>query len=114
MTVAWDVLDGDTAQVSYPATAIRRAIRVEDLEVRRTTGNAQSIAVTRYGGEVADEDDVDVVGATRTRKPYEGSNAVGRIVGIDPAKARLVIVELVERGVLLVGHVEIANEPRKP
>jgi hypothetical protein len=63
--------------------------------------------VARHRREVAGEDQhpLRVAGGAG-----EGDDVVGRVVGLEPVEARRVEVLLPQRGLVLVGAVEVAHE----
>src|SRR5215471_10010280 len=99
----------DAAEISYVATAVGFAIGVDDLTIKSRFGNTEPVVVTDYWRSVHDKRDDFVV----SRFPQERDHAVLGVMKIDPVESIVSVIQLPERGFVLVSVIQMLNQPAK-
>jgi len=93
--------------VGDAATAVVWGIGIEDLAIEAGFRNADPVAITWEGGEVADDDQVVVAVLRAAQESHDG--VIG-VVKINPLKPRPFKIDFIERRLRAVEPVQLGNQ----
>lgn len=111
MVMKWNLFRDDLAAVAEIAAAKVQRIGIEEFLVSTRLRNAYTIAVSRNGCKIAhNQNAVSWISGL----PLKSNHAAGAVLKVDPFKAAIIKINLVQGRFSLVELVNAVNEPLDP